>query len=457
VSQALTTVIYMGLLASLELQLSSDLPNCGDAELRALSARAQRGVAVLEGFITRIAGEARRRDEAGSSSAPAGELIRGDGGISRERADDLTARAAVGESLPKVGAAIGCGEARSENAALVAATLGRMSTSERQRLGHEDAELAHRAANDSPEVFARHLKRRARELRDTTGVGGVSAAERERAASHLAMGRRANGRWWLSADLDGEWGAVVNDRLRARARQLAGDAPITGNHLAQALHDLIAGFGDASGSGGGGGGLDHLGSMRMGVGYIVDAATLFNWHRTAPEPRRTRPAGSSTGAGFTGSTGAGGNCWWASDAATVAETWEGEAVGVNDVRRLACDADLYAIMIDRAGRSGPVVNTRHSANREQRLALRALYPTCPLDGATPFGRCEIHHVNQQFSDGGPTELANLVPIAPSWHHNIHDRGWSLIMGPYRTLELRSPDGTLQRTIPPPTPITRQRE
>ncbi len=66
-------------------------------------------------------------------------------------------------------------------------------------------------------------------------------------------------------------------------------------------------------------------------------------------------------------------------------------------------------------------------------------------------------MNLAHRHGGATILANLVPISSRWHHRIHDLGWQLTMRPDRTLELRTPDGTLHRIIPPPAPITRQRE
>ena len=158
----------------------------------------------------------------------------------------------------------------------------------------------------------------------------------------------------------------------------------------------------------------------MGIGYIVDAETLCGPH-----------------------------------ARSVAQTWDGDDIDPRAAGRLACDADLYAILLDRLGAPTRVGRTRRAATREQRLALRALYNACPLDG-TPFGQCEIHHVNVFFEDGGPTDLDNLVPISETWHHRIHDRGWTLHMAPDRTLTLQRPDGTPERSVAPPTPLTRHR-
>jgi Domain of unknown function (DUF222) len=439
-----------------------DLSVLDDADLRSLSSHTNRGIGLLEGFATRIAGEAHRREGAGAG-VTADEVARGDGEVSRERARARTARAGLGEVLPQAGAAARSGSARPENADALAGAVAKMTATERERLVEEDADLARRAANDDPEVFARHLKRRARDLKDPPVTGEPSRAERQRAASFFGLGPKANGMWWLQGELDPERARVINDRLRARARRLAGDEPLTGNHLAQALYDYITGTG---------GDVDNLGATPMGVGYLVDAVTLFSQPTRTPNrpgatgrPRSTAPRSTAPrSTTVRGPAGPEPDWAWPGDQphqrgdkpVVVAESWSGEPIEADEARRLACNADLYAILINHLGQPGPVGLTRRTATRQQRLALRALYPTCPLDGTTPFERCEIHHVNLAYEAGGETELANLVPIAAAWHHRCHEGGWTLKMDSDRTLHLIGPDGTL-RTIPPPTPITRQRE
>lgn len=93
-----------------------------------------------------------------------------------------------------------------------------------------------------------------------------------------------------------------------------------------------------------------------------------------------------------------------------------------------------------------------TATAEQRAALRVLYPVCPLSGAL-WSAIEVHHVIE-WDDGGKTKLSNLVPISSYWHHKIHDSGWKLEMDVDRTLRLYRPDGTLDRTVDPPTSIIR---
>lgn len=96
-----------------------------------------------------------------------------------------------------------------------------------------------------------------------------------------------------------------------------------------------------------------------------------------------------------------------------------------------------------------VGRAQHPATREQRLQLRGLYATCPIDGVTPFARCEVHHITW-WEDGGETELYNLIPISPQWHHRFHHKGWAITMDPDRTLRIYRPNGKLHRVIPPPT-------
>ncbi len=60
-----------------------------------------------------------------------------------------------------------------------------------------------------------------------------------------------------------------------------------------------------------------------------------------------------------------------------------------------------------------------------------------------------------FRQSKRTVLSELVPISRRWHHLIHDDGWTLEMDPDRTLHLSQPDGTLFKTIAPPTPINQK--
>jgi hypothetical protein len=120
---------------------------------------------------------------------------------------------------------------------------------------------------------------------------------------------------------------------------------------------------------------------------------------------------------------------------------------------LAGDADVYAVVVC----NGVVLyapgelnlgRTTRLANRAQRRALRGLYSTCGIPGcAVHYDRCKLHHIIW-WSNGGNTNLDNLIPVCSMHHANIHHDGWTIELGPNRQLTLRLPDGTIHTTGPP---------
>jgi hypothetical protein len=121
--------------------------------------------------------------------------------------------------------------------------------------------------------------------------------------------------------------------------------------------------------------------------------------------------------------------------------------------QLAGEADVHAVVV----RNGVVLHapgqldqgrTSRVANRAQRRALRGLYATCAIPGcATHYDRCHLHHVIW-WRHGGTTDLDNLLPLCTHHHHQVHDGGWELTLGPNRQLTIRFPDGRVMSTGPP---------
>ena len=120
---------------------------------------------------------------------------------------------------------------------------------------------------------------------------------------------------------------------------------------------------------------------------------------------------------------------------------------------LAGDADTHAIIV----RNGVVLHapgqldlgrTTRLANRAQRRALRGLYKHCAIPGCTvAYDRCKLHHIIW-WTNGGPTDLANLIPVCTHHHTKIHHDGWIIELGPHRELTLTLPDGNTHTTGPP---------
>jgi hypothetical protein len=120
---------------------------------------------------------------------------------------------------------------------------------------------------------------------------------------------------------------------------------------------------------------------------------------------------------------------------------------------LAGTADVHAVVVCNGvvlhapgqlnlGRSSRL------ANRAQRRALRGLYRTCAIPGCSVhYDRCKLHHIIW-WSNGGRTDLDNLLPVCSAHHANIHNDGWTIELGPNRELTLRLPDGTIHTTAPP---------
>ena len=60
---------------------------------------------------------------------------------------------------------------------------------------------------------------------------------------------------------------------------------------------------------------------------------------------------------------------------------------------MACEATIIPIVLDSDSVVVDVGRARRVATREQRQALRAMYPTCGFPGCgARFGDCDIHHV-----------------------------------------------------------------
>lgn len=104
-------------------------------------------------------------------------------------------------------------------------------------------------------------------------------------------------------------------------------------------------------------------------------------------------------------------------------------------RRLACDASLRPLLVDRQGQliaMMPKVRTIHPALR------RAVFIR---DRRCRFTGCrsridEVHHI-VYYRHGGETVLSNLVGLCWHHHHLIHDTGWHIEGDPGGRLIFRS--------------------
>jgi hypothetical protein len=102
------------------------------------------------------------------------------------------------------------------------------------------------------------------------------------------------------------------------------------------------------------------------------------------------------------------------------------------LRRLGCDSELTAVLLDATGRPIGASGTHRTATKRERAALRARWgPTCAIAGCTRTTTTTPHHVIPWWLSQ-QTILKDLIPICTPDHRDLHED--------HRTLRLK--DGRL---------------
>ncbi|MCP5028713.1 MAG: DUF222 domain-containing protein [Actinomycetia bacterium] len=428
-------------LAELEQERSElDLDGCSTAQLTELGMVVAKGRRLLAAYATDVA----RAAAVGSGPAPEDVAEgkprdrKGRGASGGEEGPKLTRRARALAELPALKAVFDAGSVRVETIDVVVKILADLQVDTRVLFVASDTDIAGAAKEAEPGGFRRWLQSHLNQLHERAGMDRLEA---QQSASSLRVGTRGDGVGYLNGTLDpvryeevmarvrplavglaNQRGVPVSDRLQIEALHLlithAPDllATITGSEGPTPRHEISpkADTRTASATGEAG-----LGWRPLSIGVITDLATLAH--------------GTHGG--------------------TVAETWRGQALPGQIISQLACDADLFQVLLGADGRPLDAGFTARQATPAQRLLLRSWYPVCPLSGE-PFEWCEIHHVIP-WPDQGPTDINNLVPLSKTWHGRLHHGGWTLELLPDRTIELYRPDGTHDRSVNPPVPLTRQ--
>ncbi len=97
------------------------------------------------------------------------------------------------------------------------------------------------------------------------------------------------------------------------------------------------------------------------------------------------------------------------------------------LRRLGCDSELTAVLLDAARHPVGASSTRRSANRKERAALRIQWgPWCAIDGCADTHTVP-HHVPPWWLTR-TTRLRDLIPLCTHDHRAVHEQ--------HRTLRLK---------------------
>jgi hypothetical protein len=108
------------------------------------------------------------------------------------------------------------------------------------------------------------------------------------------------------------------------------------------------------------------------------------------------------------------------DLGTAALGFDGEKITAAEARRMACNADLVPVVLGTDSEILDLGRTARLAYPVQHRALRLRDKCCQAEDCdAPAAWTEAHHL-KPWSEGGLTNLANMVLLCASDHRRIHD-------------------------------------
>ena len=96
-------------------------------------------------------------------------------------------------------------------------------------------------------------------------------------------------------------------------------------------------------------------------------------------------------------------------------------IDVDELRRIACDADIVPAIFDADGQPLYFGRKQRSVTKAQKLALYHRDRGCIGCGMRPTA-CDAHHI-QWWDNDGPTDITNLVLLCPKCHKKVHKHGY----------------------------------
>jgi hypothetical protein len=134
----------------------------------------------------------------------------------------------------------------------------------------------------------------------------------------------------------------------------------------------------------------------------------------------------------------------------ISETGNGTFLTADEIKRLACDANLTRVVFNPESQPLDVGRAKRLVTPAMRAAvcardLRCVFPGCDR----PSNWCDVHHLTH-WADGGDTSVANLVLLCRHHHVLIHEGGWTIIGMPGH-LRFYRPDSSELGADPPPRP------
>ncbi|MFE7228968.1 DUF222 domain-containing protein [Nocardioides sp. NPDC057577] len=108
------------------------------------------------------------------------------------------------------------------------------------------------------------------------------------------------------------------------------------------------------------------------------------------------------------------------DLGTAALGFDGDQITAAEARRLACNANLVPAVLGTNSEILDLGRTARLAHPIQHRALRLRDQGCQAEDCdAPAAWTEAHHL-RPWSEGGRTDMGNMVLLCPSDHRRIHD-------------------------------------
>ena len=353
----------------------------------------------------------------------------GDGGVGvLAKAAGLSKRDAASQvntaeklaSLPSVRDAVENGKISVANARVLAGTCDKADAEQIE----QDADLLAQAAVLSPEQFSREASRwAARRQADD----GEKRYRRQRARRRLSFWDGDDGMVHLRGELDPVTGAKVLKRFLEESERLR----------RLDLHSP--------------GGEKRNGNQRMADAFdtLTSHGSIYTKMAGA-----TADDGRGAGSGTDATSDSSGKCRCgarpsaditivqhlsADGTAAFAEVAGGGVIPQSVLEEHFCNARVKGVVFSSEGLPLWHGHTKRVATKAQMNALRARYGACGGCGADMW-ICDGHHV-EPVSQGGPTNIDNMMLLCWWCHQKVHHHGWREV-----------PDGRGLYTIAPPERI-----
>ena len=343
--------------------------------------------AKLDACQTHAAGGLAVRERHGDGGA--GVLAQA-AGLSRREATGQIKTAQRLQALPNVQRAVESGQVTFANARVLADASDKTSP----KAITEDSELLAKASSLPPEQFAREANRWAAQRQ---ADGGEAAWQRLRRRRRLSIWDGDDGMVHLRGEFDPAAGAKLRKRLHEQAENLRREDLKHPEVERRSHHQRMADAFETLTAGGTGG----------GSGRRADIAIVQ--HLSADGTR------------------------------DFAEIAGGAVIPQSVLEEHMSNARITGIVFSDKGVPLRHGHTKTIATDAQFRALIAKYGGCAGCGAQPL-LCQAHHINP-VSQGGATDITNMIPLCWHCHQKVHHHGWKVV-----------PDGRGLRTIEPPDRI-----